>query len=111
MAERIKLVQGDNLPYIRLTLTDPLTQEPINLSDPNITVRVYFRAAETTEVLSTILCQKLDGGVSGVVRFNFPNGVLDVDPGFYEGEVEIDFDGQIQTVYSVLRFNIRSQFA
>jgi len=45
------------------------------------------------------------------VRFNFPNGALDVDPGPYEGEVEIDFDGQIQTVYEVIKFTVREQFA
>jgi hypothetical protein len=111
MAEKIKLVQGDNLPYIRLTLTDPLTGTAINVSDPDVLVRVYFRTAGSTSILSTITCEKVDGGTTGVVRFNFPNGVLDVEPGLYEGEVEIDFDGQIQTVYEVLKFNVRSQFA
>jgi hypothetical protein len=111
MAEKIKLVQGDNLPYIRLTLTDPTTGAVINLSDASITVRVYFRAANTTTVLNTLTCTKVDGGTTGQVRFNFPNGVLDVEPGLYEGEVEIDFDGQTQTVFEVLKFNVRSQFA
>ena len=111
MAEKIKLVQGDNLPFIRLTLTDPATGAVINLSDAGVSARVYFRAANTTTVLHTIQCEKVDGGATGQVRFNFPNGVLDVEPGLYEGEVEIDFDGQIQTVYEVLKFNVRPQFA
>lgn len=111
MAERIKLVQGDNLPYIRLSLTDPTTGDPINVSDADCVVRVYFRAANTTTVLNTIVCEKVGGGTSGIVRFNFPDGVLDVEPGPYEGEVEIDFDGTVQTVYEVLKFNVRSQFA
>lgn len=111
MAEKIKLVQGDNLPYIRLTLTDPTTGEPLVLSSPQVVVRVYFRAANTTTVLSTLQCEKVDNGATGQVRFNFPNGVLDVEPGLYEGEVEVDFDGQTQTVYEVLKFNVRSQFA
>lgn len=111
MAEKIKLVQGDNLPYIRLTLTDPLTGAAINVSDEAAVVRVYFRAAGSTTILNTLTCAKVDGGSTGVVRFNFPDGVLDVEPGLYEGEVEIDFDGQVQTVYEVLKFNVRSQFA
>lgn len=111
MAEKIKLVQGDNLPYIRLTLTDPLTGAAINVSDADAVVRVYFRAAGSTTILNTLTCDKVDGGSTGVVRFNFPDGVLDVEPGLYEGEVEIDFDGQVQTVYEVLKFNVRSQFA
>lgn len=108
MSTKIKLVQGDDLPWIRLTLTDPATGSPINISDPGVVVRVHFRAAETDEILSTILCEKVG---SGIVRFNFSNGVLDVEPGLYEGEVEIDFDGQTQTVFDVLKFNVRSQFA
>jgi hypothetical protein len=117
VADKIKLVQGDTLPYIKLTLTDPATGERINVADADVIVRVYFRAAGSTTVLSTLVCQKVletngtIAGDTGVVRFNFPAGALDVDPGSYEGEVEVDFDGQIQTVYDVLKFNIRSQFA
>lgn len=111
MADRIKLVQGDTLPYIKLTLTDPATGEAINVADADVIVRIHFRAAGSDTILSTIVCEKVDGGTTGVVRFNFANGALDVDPGPYEGEVEIDFDGQTQTVYDVLKFNVRSQFA
>jgi hypothetical protein len=111
MAEKIKLVQGDNYPFIKLTLTDPLTAAAIDLSRSDVIVRVYFRAAGSTTILSTIVCEKINGGATGQIRFNFPNGVLDVEPGLYEGEVEIDFDGQTQTVYEVLKFSIRSQFA
>ena len=111
MAERIKLVQGDTLPYIKLTLTDPATGEAINVSDPDTIVRVYFRAAGSTTILSTLVCEKVNGGTTGIVKFNFASGQLNVAPGSYEGEVEIEFDGQIQTVYDVLKFNVRSQFA
>ena len=111
MAEKIKLVQGDNLPFVKLTLTDPLTGAAINLSDSSVVVRVYFRAANTTTVLNTIVCEKLSSGTTGEVRFNFASGVLNVEPGQYEGEVEIDFGGQKQTVYEVLKFSVRSQFA
>lgn len=111
MAEKFKLVQGDNLPFIKLTLTDPATGQAINLSDPEVFVWVHFRAAGSDVVLSSIPCQKVGTGVSGQVRFNFPDGVLDVEPGPYEGEIEIDFDGQRQTVYEVLKFSVRSQFA
>lgn len=111
MAEKIKLVQGDNLPYIKLTLTDTSTGGPINVSDPAVLVRVYFRAAGSTEVLATLDCEKVNGGADGVVRFFFPDGVLDVDPGSYEGEVNIDFDGRSQTVHQVLKFTVRAQFA
>ena len=109
MAEKIKLVQGDSFPAITLTLR--LTDgTPLRLSDATTVVRVYFRAAGTDTVLSTITCSKLDAE-NGVVKFGFYNGELDVDPGSYEGEVEVDFGGDIQTVFEVLKFQVRAEFA
>jgi hypothetical protein len=108
MSERIKLVQGDNRPYITLTLKDA-DGTPINLA--GATVNVYFRAVGTTTVLSTIPCALISGGVGGQVVFNFPGTTLDVPPGPYEGEVSIDFGGETQTIYDVLKFQVREQFA
>ena len=111
MAEKIKLVQGDTFPTVRLTLTDPVTGLAINLSDAQTTVHVYFRQTGSTTVLATIPCTKVNGGSTGQVQFNFSSGVLNVDPGAYEGEIEINFDGQTQTVYELLKFNVRGQFS
>lgn len=111
MADKIKLVQGDTFPTVRLTLTDPVTGNAIYLADSTTTVQVYFRKAGSTTVLSTIPCTKVSGGATGQVQFNFASGVLDVDPGAYEGEIEINFDGQIQTVYELLKFSVRQQFS
>ena len=111
MADKIKLVQGDTFPNVRLTLTDPVTGLAINLSDSQTTVQVYFRQAGTTTVLATIPCTKVNGGSTGQVQFNFSTGVLNVDPGAYEGEIEINFDGQTQTVYELLKFTVRQQFS
>jgi len=44
------------------------------------------------------------------VQFGFTGGVLDVDPGMYEGEIAIDFNGQVQTVFDTLRFTVRANF-
>lgn len=110
MAEKIKLVQGDELPYIHLELTSELTGQPINVSDPEAIVKVYFRAAGAPEVLSTITCEKVDAA-NGKVRFNFANGVLDVAPGPYQAEIEVALGDQTQTIYDVLKFVVRPQFA
>ena len=111
MAEKIKLVQGDMLPNVRLTLTDPVTGTAINLSNGTTTVNVYFRKAGEETILATIACTKLDGGSTGKIQFNFSSGILvGIDPGAYEGEVEVSFDGQKQTVYELLKFNVRKQF-
>lgn len=108
MSEKIKLVQGDNRPYITLTLRDA-DGTPINLN--GATVNVYFRAVGTTQVLSTIPCTLVGGGTSGVVTFNFPGATLNVPAGMYEGEVTINFGSEVQTIYEVLKFQVREQFA
>lgn len=103
----IKLVKGDNRPYVRLALKD-VDGEAINLSGASAVV--YFRAAGSTTVLSTIPCS-ITNATGGELVFNFPGNTLNVEPGLYEGEVEVNFGGEVQTVYNVLKFNVRDQFA
>lgn len=107
MADKIRLVQGDNRPYITLTIRNA-DGTAMNLS--TATVNLYFRAAGSTTVLATIPCTKIANGVSGQVSFNFPGTTLNVEPGQYEGEVEVNFDGEKQTVYELLKFVVRAQF-
>jgi len=106
----IRLVKGDEKPLIVLTLTDDITNTPIDLSLSTTTVSVKFRKAGTTTLLSTISCTKLSGGTTGQVQFGFSGGVLDVDAGAYEGEVVVNYDGSVQTVYETLRFTVRANF-
>jgi hypothetical protein len=73
-------------------------------------VTIKFREAGTTTLLSTIPTSKLSGGTTGQIQFNFTGGVLDVDPGMYEGEIVINFNGEVQTVYDTLRFTVRENF-
>lgn len=107
MTDRIRLVSGDNRPYIKLTLKDA-DGVPINLE--STTVRIHFRASGSDTVLSTITCNLIDAGRNGQCSFNFIGDTLNVDPGAYEGEIEIDFGGEQQTVYDVLKFQVRQQF-
>ncbi len=109
-ADVIRLVKGDERPVIVLTLTDDVTGSPIDLSLGTTAVVVKFRESGTTTLLSTIACSKLNGGTTGQVQFDFLNGVLDVDPGMYEGEIVINFNNQTQTVYDTLRFTVRENF-
>lgn len=113
MADIIKLVRGDNRPFVRLTLTDTDTEDPINLT--GATIVVYFRKAGTTTVLETLTCTGENGGAlttDGVIEFSFPGTALDVAAGSYEGEVEITYSGgDIQTLYDILKFKVREQFA
>lgn len=105
----IKIVQNDNLPEVTLTLTDRQTGDPIDLSAATTTVVVKLRALAGTTVLSTLPCSKVDP-VNGVVRFGFPGTTLDVPAGQYQGEIEMNFNGQILTAFDLLNFTLRADF-
>ncbi len=106
----IKLVQGDNLPEVTLTLINLETDAPLDLSAPTTTVVVKLRALGGTTVLSTLTCVKTNGGLDGVVMFFFPANTLDIPAGQYQGEIEISFNGQFLTVYDLLQFSLRAEF-
>lgn len=107
MSETIKLVKGDELPQIVLTLTDDTANSPLDLSLSTTTVSIKFRKKGTTKLLSTINTTKSTDGSDGKVTFNFAGGVLDVDSGEYEGEICINYNNSVQTVYDLLRFRVR----
>ena len=109
MAEKIKLVQGDTRPQIKCVITDELTGNIVDIS--GATVRLKFRAFGSTNILFTLTGAVLSGiedasgnvtqagvgeayglaGKGGRVAFQFNTGNLNVDPGAYEGEIEITF--------------------
>jgi hypothetical protein len=108
MAETIKVVQGDELPQIVLTLTDDTANSVLDLSLNTTSVSIKFRKRGTTTTLSTISTTKSTDGTDGKVTFNFAGGVLDVEPGEYEGEIIISYNGTLQTVYDLLKFRVRA---
>lgn len=111
MATQINLVQGDNRPYVKLTFTLP-DGTPVDLSDAATNVFIHFKSAEADEVLTTLTATKISGGSTGIVTFNFPGTSLEVKPGLYEGEVEIQFGtNDVQTIYEPLQFYVRKKLA
>lgn len=109
MAEKIKLVQGDTRPQIKVTLTDEVTGLPVDIT--GATCHLKFRAVGSTVLLET-LTGVVTNGPAGEVVFSWNPTSLDVDPGDYEGEVEVFYAaGQgIQTVYDPLKFKVREDF-
>ena len=107
----INLVRNDNLPQVTLTLTDPATGSAIDLSASTTTILVRIRALGSTTVSATLTCSKPNGGGDGKAMFFFPGTTLDLAAGVYEGEIEMNFDGLKQTVYDLLRFKVREEFA
>jgi len=110
MADVIKLVKGDELPLIILTLTDDVANTALDLSAGTTSVSVKFRAVGSTTLLSTISTAKTTDGTDGKVQFNFAGGVLDVTEGMYEGEIIVSYNGSLQTIYDKMRFRVRSNF-
>lgn len=109
MAEQIKLVQGDTRPAIVCTLLDDTTQLPIGLA--GATPRLKFRKSGATDTLATLVGSVTDAA-NGVCAF-YPASAPDMLTGFgaFEGEIEITFaDGQVQTVYELLKFKVRQEF-
>lgn len=110
MTEAIKLVRNDNRPEITLTIKDETTGSPMNLN--GATEVVYFRKTGTSTVLATLPCTHVTDGSDGKTRFKFTGAALDVDAGAYEGEIEITHsDGDKETVFELLKFRVREEFA
>lgn len=128
-SNRIKLVQGDTRPQLKVVITDDTTGDIVDISGASVVLK--FRAAGSSSTLFTLTgylqsgLEDADGNVTlaavgeayalagsgGRVAFQFLSGQLNVAPGAYEGEVEVTFsDSSIQTVYLPLKFQIRAQF-
>lgn len=111
MTSRIKLVRGDTGPQIRLALTDTITGNPIDLT--GATVTLHFRAADSETVLfSRNAFINPDTDTTGVCYIEWAADDLDQEPGDYDGEVEVvNATGVRETIYTILKFRIREQFA
>lgn len=108
MAEKIKLVQGDTLPQVLVTLTDDVTGLPVNVTGASALMR--FRALGGTTLIDTLVGVVLNGP-NGELVFTWGPTTLNVEAGDYEGEVEVTFsNGARQTVYELLKFKVREDF-
>ena len=110
MAEKIRLVRNDTRPAIVCTITDETTGAAVNVT--SAVVRLKFRVAGSDELTATVI-GSVTSGSAGQVTF-YPSTapeMLTGEAGDYEGEIEITFpDGQVQTVYDLLKFKIREDF-
>ena len=106
------LVQGDTGPQLKITLTREDTGLPVDLSEA--TANFKFRRVGTDTILSTLESIASSGDAAkGICIFVWNEGDLDIDPGRYEAEIQVDFTGgagQIETVYEPLEFILREDF-
>lgn len=120
-SETIKLVKGDTLPELTITLKDSNTAASGQTLDPedsdtfapiNITggtVRVRVREIGETTILKTITASITDAS-GGKVAMLFPSDTFPA-AGVYEAEVEFTkSDGNIQTVNDLIKLSVRDDF-
>lgn len=109
MSDKIKLVQNDTRPALVCTITDDTTGNVVNVT--GATALLKFRAVGSASLQATVPGSITDGP-NGQITF-YPASapeMLEVS-GEFEGEIQITFaDSQIQTVYDVLKFKVRSDF-
>lgn len=120
-ATTLKLVSGDTLPTIKITirdastaapgktldLDDPTTWEPVDLTGASVVMRVRQIGSET---LSDILGGSITDPTTGAATFTFTPNTL-VSAGLYEAEVEVTTaDGGIFTVYDLVKLDVRDDF-
>ena len=111
MASSFKYVRGDTGPQIKITLTEEDTNNPVDLTAATITL--HFRAAGEDAVLfSREFWYNVEEPMTGVAVLQWAEGDLDVEPGTYEGEIEVvKGSGLRETLYDKLKFRIRDDFA
>ena len=105
------LVQGDDAPQIRVTLTRDISGDVIDLT--NATVLLKFRKKGTSSVLSSLeSISTNEDKALGVAVFAWGSTDLDITAGNYEAEIEITYtsSGTIETVYETLDFVVREDF-
>ena len=120
----IKLVSGDDLPELDITLrdsnlaevgktldiTDPSTWNPIDITNVSA-VRLKFREVGSTTLKATIGCTKVAHYTEGRVIMNWGLTDLDSISGDYEGEIELEYtSGKFMSVPDLLKFDVRAGF-
>lgn len=120
-----KVVVGDTP---QLVLSVAQHYEPVDLSDPGLSILFKVRKVGETDLAASVPCTKLagieapggvidpsppyeDAGTGGLLAAVCPNTTF-TDPGRYEGEIEVtdETHGLVNTVYRVVQFQARQQF-
>jgi len=107
MADVIKLVHGDTLPKLQLTLTDSVTNLPINLTGAG--VYLHVRALKSSVLAFTNTAQ-VSVPLEGRCVVTWTTTDLVRAAGDYEAEIEIVFsNGGRETIYDFIYFYIRDE--
>lgn len=104
------LVKGDSAPQIKATVTREDDGSVVNFAGG--VVRLKFRKKDTTTVLFTLTGINVGSNyANGIAIFAFASGDLDLDAGYYQGEIEISYSsGSVETIYEIMEFYLRDDF-
>lgn len=121
-SETLYLVQGDTLPQLKVTVRDrneAATGKVLDLEDPSTwalvnltgsTVRLRIREVGGTTIKSTLIGNNTNPTIGEVV-FLFDQTTLNT-AGVFEGEIEYTSStGGVQTVYELIKLQVREQFS
>ena len=105
-----QLVQSDQAPQIKATLTRQDDGTLIDFDGGSCALR--FRAKGTTITLFTLAAVDVGGNfAAGIAIFSFSGTQLNLDEGYYEGEIEVTYsDGKKETIFDILDFYLRADF-
>jgi hypothetical protein len=106
----VKIVSGDTRPVLVFQIRDRKTGTVVDLTESSISVFMKFRQVGSSETLQDIACEKVDPE-QGVCKLQWPPGSLDIEAFRHEGEVYVNFDGEVQTDFEVVKFKVREGFA
>lgn len=106
----IGLVKNDTGPRLRFNITERPDDLPADLT--GATVTLHFRAKGKKTVLFSRTAVIDNPPTNGSAIFSFQVGDLNLEPGFYEGEVEVVLgSGLRETIYEIVNFELRDEFA
>jgi hypothetical protein len=109
MTEKIKLVQNDTRPALVCTITDETTGSVINVTGASAVLK--FREVGNSTLQASVTGSITDGPNGQITFYPASAPAMLQVSGDFEGEIQITFaDSQVQTVYDVLKFKVRSDF-
>lgn len=119
----IRLVSGDTLPEINITLRDSNTAAPGKTLDPSdsstwaimdlttaVSVKMNFRKIGETTIHETLTCSVVAPATNGNVIMSWTDTALAGISGDYEGEVKVNYPTKSVTVADLLKFDVREGF-
>jgi len=105
----INLVSSNRLPAIVLQLGNAKTGQALNLSAATTTAIARLREYGSDIGLADETLTKIGTGETGGLLLNWSIGTLTLEEGSYELEVTVDWNGLEQTVYDLIRLNLRKR--